>query len=281
MITDSQTNTVYYSNQSIYGLKEEVGELKIILKDHGIQCHKILGTRDYFCRDYMPVQKDENTFIQFRFKPDYLLNDPKQNQYFSNINLIHQENEFLKSLNIIPSDIILDGGNLIKWNNKVIITDKVFIDNPDILPENLIEKLRALLKCQVIIIPRYPGEETGHADGLVRFIDDNSVLSICLANKPIDWIYWLKEALVKANITLLSLPQVLLEEEELAWGYINYLHVGELIILPTFGYKSDSMIEKFFAKVFPDNTIKTLDAKKIIMEGGVLNCFTWNIFKHL
>jgi agmatine deiminase len=280
MIIDSQTNVVYYSNQSIYGLKEEVVALKTILDYNNIQCLKILGTRDYFCRDYMPVQIDEDTFIQFRFKPYYLLNDPKLKQYVSNVNLIYQKNEFLKNLNIIPSTIILDGGNLIKWNDKVIITDKVFIDNQEIPAESLIKQLCELLKCQVIIIPRYPGEETGHVDGLMRFVDGNTVLSISLANEPNDWIYWLNKALDQANIKLLSLPQVPLEEEELAWGYINYLHFGKLIIMPTFGYNSGPIMKEFFKKVFPDYNIKTLDARKIIKEGGVLNCFTWNIFIH-
>jgi len=133
------------------------------------------------------------------------------------------------------------------------------------------------LKCQVIIIPRYPGEETGHADGIVRFIDSNTVLSICLENKPADWTYWLKKAFQQVNIKLLSLPQVPLEEEEFAWGYINYLLVGNLLIIPKFGYNSDIMMESFFKKVFPNYIIKTLDAKKIIEAGGVLNCFTWNV----
>jgi len=129
MINDLQTNTVYYSNQSIYGLKDEVIALKKILKDQGIDCQKILGTKDYFCRDYMPVQRGSDKFIQFRFEPDYLLKKPDQKQYYSKVNLIHQKNEFLKYLNIIHSDIILDGGNIIKWNDKVIITDKVILDN--------------------------------------------------------------------------------------------------------------------------------------------------------
>jgi len=34
---------------------------------------------------------------------------------------------------------------------------------------------RIHLKCQVIIIPEYPHELTGHADGLIRFIDDDTV----------------------------------------------------------------------------------------------------------
>ncbi len=279
MIPDLETNTVYYSHASNYDLKEEVKGLKKILQDNGIDCNKIIGTKDYFCRDYMPVQKDLNTFIQFRFHPDYLLNDPEQKKYVTNVPSVKRQNAFLNTSSIINSDIILDGGNIIKWKDKVIITDKVFDDNRPIPKNELIDKLSELLGAQVIIIPKYPIDEpTGHADGLVRFKDADTVLTICLDDEPTEWTVPFRKALEDANLKIISFPKYPKDEEAFSWGYINYLHVGKLIILPTFlEYKNNEIMIEFFKKEFEGYTIRTLPANRIIENGGVLNCFTWNI----
>lgn len=277
MITDIETNTVYYSYASTYDLKEEVIILKKELKARGIETFKILGTKDYFCRDYMPVQKDSTTFIQFRFRPDYLLNHPINNKYVTDINLVRRKNPLLNSFNIIKSDIILDGGNIIKWKDKVIITDKIFDDNRDIPRVELIGRISELLNAKVILIPRYPGEETGHADGLVRFKDADTVITICLEGEKMEWVDKFKGSLQSAGLTIKSLPKVPENETDYGWGYINYLQVGKLIVLPKFGYTCDKQMEEFFMEEFKGFEIIAIPAKRIIANSGVLNCFTWNI----
>jgi agmatine deiminase len=277
MIPDNETNTVYFSNASNYDLKDEVNILKKELKDRGIECLKILGTKDYFCRDYMPVQKDMNTFIQFRFRPDYLLNHPVNKNYVTDVNLVRRKNSFLNTFNIINSDIILDGGNIIKWKDKVIITDKIFDNNQNIPKVELTDRVTDLLNAHVIIVPKYPGEETGHADGLVRFKDADTVITICLEDEPKEWVDEFREILSNAGLTIKSLPKVPPKEKEYSWGYINYLQVGKLIVLPKFGYKSDTMMEEFYNEEFKGYKVITLSAERIIGNGGVLNCFTWNI----
>ncbi len=74
-------------------------------------------------------------------------------------------------------DIILDGGNVVKHKDKVILTSKVFKENPDYSELNLITKLKNQLQVkQIIIIPQEPKDFVGHADGMVRFIDTDTVL---------------------------------------------------------------------------------------------------------
>ncbi len=281
MITDLQTNTVYYSNLSAYTatLKAEVNELKRILARYGIGCHRIIGTRDFFCRDYMPVQRDKETYIQFRFHPDYLLNDPRQKKYVSNTKLIHQKNVFLKDFIIIPSEIVMDGGNIIKCNDKVIITDKVLTDNPKLQLLNLSTSWKELLQASIILIPRYPDEPTGHADGLIRFIDERTVLTINLVNEHPAWVKAFRRSLINAGLTIISLQAVSEKEKEYSWGYINYLQVGNLIVMPFFGYSADKPMKEFFGNIFKGYIIESMDAKRIIKQGGVLNCFTWNIYR--
>jgi agmatine deiminase len=39
----------------------------------------------------------------------------------------------------------------------------------------------------VIVIPEYPKEKTGHADGLIRFIDGNRVVINETEEEPPEW----------------------------------------------------------------------------------------------
>lgn len=279
MIADFETNVVYCSDQSFtYYLKEDALKLSSILNANGIICKEISGTEDYFCRDFMPIQKNLNTFIQFTFQPDYLLLDPKQKQYVTDTDQVLKRNAFLHKYKIINSDIILDGGNVVKWTNKLILTDKVVLDNPRYSPGHLIDEIRRLLGVEVIMIPRYPVKEpTGHADGLVRFIDENTVLTICLDDEIEEWKNAFLKALTDANLKVYSLPASPEAGKKNYWGYINYLQVGNLIVLPTFSYNSDLLIQDFFVANFKGCKVVPFIANKIINNGGVLNCFTWNI----
>ena len=65
MIIDKETNKVYFSFLSTYDYKDELKSIKNILKKYNINYGFISGTKDYFCRDYMPVQVDES--ISFNF----------------------------------------------------------------------------------------------------------------------------------------------------------------------------------------------------------------------
>ena len=59
--------------------------------------------------------------------------------------------------------------------------------------------------------------------------------------------------------------------------YVNYLEVGNLIVLPVFeveGNKDEEAIA-VFKQIFPDKIIETINYNDVALEGGVLNCTTW------
>ena len=72
--------------------------------------------------------------------------------------------------------IKIDGGNVVHSGCKVIMTAKVFEENPQWTPRDLIEYLTRAFGADIIIIPWDTNEIYGHTDGIVRFIDDDSVL---------------------------------------------------------------------------------------------------------
>ena len=173
------------------------------------------------------------------------------------------------------------------YGNKAIITDRVFSENPEYGHDELVKRLRELLECEIIIIPAYKPEYdfTGHADGMMRFINADTVL---VNNVDQDFVYMKKAilaALEKAHLSYVNLPFFEYKDKEHpdnAVGiYINYLEVGDLIVVPAYGYpgNKDADAVAKLKEVFPNKKIETIDYNAIALCGGVLNCTTWVVRK--
>ena len=77
MITEQHKDIVYFSNLFIRHYPEIYEELSDILSRHHVAHGALMHTKDYWCRDYMPIQWDSKTYIQFRYAPDYLSDKPQ------------------------------------------------------------------------------------------------------------------------------------------------------------------------------------------------------------
>ena len=73
MITDSEANVVYISDLLEHRYAVLVDRLRGILSEHGISLRIIRGTKDYWCKDFLPVSVAAGQFVQFRYAPDYLI----------------------------------------------------------------------------------------------------------------------------------------------------------------------------------------------------------------
>ena len=167
MITDNETNKVYFSEllKTNPDYKEAYNGIIRILDKHKIEYAFLEETKDIWARDYMPVQKDLGSFVQFRYEPSYLQNDL---DYQSEPKVVCAAND----LNPAISNINLDGGNVIKWHDKVIISTRIFRENLGYGDSKLIADIEDLLEAQVILIPEINprNDLTGHADGYVRLL---------------------------------------------------------------------------------------------------------------
>ena len=61
------------------------------------------------------------------------------------------------------------------------------------------------------------------------------------------------------------------------WAYINFLQVGNNIVLPAINTEEDEQAMEQIKTYYPSCTIYQLDSEEIIKQGGALNCITWNI----
>lgn len=272
--------TVYMSALMNTRYPQTCKRLTDILSRHNIPYAFLEGTKDIWCRDYMPVQTPSGKLIQFTYDPSYL-KSAKYADSRSDVKHVDEINGFKP----IFSDINLDGGNVVMYGNKAIITDRVFSENPEWDKTDLRAELSKLLECEIIIIPAYKLEYdfTGHADGMMRLIDENAVLVNDLNE---DFAYMRKDivkALDSANLKYVNFPffdhKIKGNSEHAIGIYINYLEVGDLIVMPVFGVPGNKDVEALakLKEVFPDKIIETIDYNEIALMGGVLNCTTWII----
>ena len=272
------TEIVYLSAILAKQYAETCKRLTDILNKHNIPFAFLEGTKDIWCRDYMPVQTPSGKLIQFKYDPSYL-RAPEYSDSRSDVRHVDKVN----GINPIFSGINLDGGNVVMLGNKAIITDRIFSENPDWDKEKLFNELSTLLECEIIIIPAYKPEYdyTGHADGMIRFVDSNTVL---VNNLDQDLKYMkvaVSKALEKANLKYINFPwfehKIKGNNEHAIGIYLNYLEVGNLIVMPVFGVPDNRDAEALskLKEVFPNKIIETIDYNDVALTGGILNCTTW------
>jgi len=281
MITCKEQNTVYVSSilQSDPRFSDSCEGLIKILDRHYITHKYLNSTKDIWCRDYMPIQIDQDRFVQFRYEPSYLIDDL---EHQSDPKIVCKEN------NINPqfSNINIDGGNIVNWSDRAIITDRVFDENPSYLTHiKPISEIEKLLEVEVIIIPQINSDFTGHADGLVRFVDHNTILG---NNRDQEFIYWKKKInriLLEHNIDYIDIPFLDWKDKkhpDSAIGcYVNFLEIGNLILLPIFDVpkNKDEEVFNLIRNVYKDRIVETINFNEIGLFGGLLNCTTWTIME--
>ncbi len=181
----------------------------------------------------------------------------------------------------IKSNIVLDGGNVTRTTDKVIMTDRIFKDNPTYERKKLIKELINYFEVdKLFFVPEQTHDFTGHSDGMVRFIDEQTVLKNDSAEDKEEFRRAFEIAIHNTGLEYIKIPYKAYYNKSYnnANGdYINYLQMENNVIIPTFGIKEDDGIVKQFEDIFKGQTIATVDANEIANDGGILNCITWNI----
>jgi agmatine deiminase len=276
MVLDSETNIVYLS-----GLLEDqypifFDTLTNALRKRRTKYNTLLTTKDVWVRDFMPIQLNEDQFLQFKFDTDYL--KPKKYRHLVSDPM---ELNFEMGIHAQYSDIRIDGGNIIKGKRWVIMTDKIFSENSERTKTSLVGDIEHLLKSRLIVIPRPPFDFTGHADGVVRYYDDRTVL--VNQYRSDDSLYFqrlLLRSLKEAGLDVIPIPYNVYRnrtDSDATGVYINFLEVEGALFIPSFGLPSDFEALNLFRDLYPSTTVIPIHATEIAKEGGILNCISWSV----
>ena len=243
--------------------------LTAALGAHIIPCRFLPSTKDIWLRDLMPVRTGSGKLVSFRYEPSYLKNDP---------DLITDFRKDLApqlSLPVTYSNINLDGGNVVfsPSGTRVLISDRVFSENPEYPPAVLVRELSELLEAEVLLIPSLKSDMTGHADGMARFLDDRTVL----CNRPLSSYGFeqkVKRSVRAYGLNAVDFPFVPTGRISAVGCYLNYLETEQAVLLPVFGIEQDAEATVSAQQIF-HKEIVTVNIREIARQGGCLNCISW------
>ena len=272
MITNFETNKVLIAKGlTSPNYVEATRHLLDVLHSLNIEWSFLHHTSSPFhiwARDYMPIQVNKEKFVRFNYSPDYLKDSP---EYKPDTSAILSD----LGIQVIDSDIIVDGGNVISCGDKVIMTDKIIRENPHYRPNTLIDTLSQLMEAEIVLIPEDKYDEYGHADGIVRYMGNYSLL----LNNYCDFDKMLRKKLMSALSPHFEIVELHYDAfTDKSWAYLNFLHVGQHIFVPMLEDKLTRIAFEQIAEAYPECECHPIwKCDNIIREGGALNCCTWNI----
>lgn len=250
----------------------------------------------------MPIQLDSDRYAGYEFAPNYLYND---NRYICTIT---RQARVCNDLEIEPkpSGLIIDGGNIVKTSKGAIMTEKMFIENPQYPRLGLINRPEKMLETEVIFIPWDKSEIYGHADGVAREIAPGKLLMTNYHRFSCRFEdLFLKVLSSRFDIEILDYKVEKTHPNN--WCYINFLQVGNKIFIPQLtAYREDLTVTDMtksiiidgiaqtvagkvieedaqaleqFRRLLPSKEIIPVSCPHIVKRGGALNCISWNIKK--
>lgn len=278
MITDNQTNTVYFSSllpEKCPILNAHIAES---LQQYGISYAYLSGTKDIWCRDFMPIQIEENCFVFYKYTPNYLQDKRWLRFQTDPVAVFQIEANKLQSYldKSVAIDLIVDGGNVVKCGDTIVMTEKVFAENKDKTRSEVERILREAFQCDIIFLPWDKEEDFGHSDGVVHYAGNNKVL---LTNYDDTFLFYysrFRKALEK-RFEVISLQYYAKRKHARSWAYINFLQVGNLVLVPQLGLEEDKQALEQIGNALPDCEMVGVPALEAVRKGGALNCISWNI----
>jgi agmatine/peptidylarginine deiminase len=282
MISDFKTGFIYLSDilMSDKRYTDTCVEIIDVLKFHNIGFEFLQKTNDIWARDYMPIQLSDNEFVEFRYDPDYLQGYQTGYRNLKTYPDIVFDQFMQKA---IKSNLIIDGGNIVKHDDCIIMTDKVIYENRHKYTKNqLIKELYKFFQIsQIVIIPHDVKDPYGHSDGMVRFIDSKTVLLNSAYGLNSEVCKILKSN--KLNCEFLDYKVV--KKNSRNWCYLNFLQTKDIILIPKLNIDEDNEALEQIKIYYPDYALNSrviqVMAAQIVKRGGALNCISWTTKRKL
>ena len=274
MLTDSLTNTVFFSDLLPKKCPILYENIEKILYDNHIDHRVLTNTKDIWCRDYMPIQVEDKHFVFYKYHPDYL-QTPYYKRTITDVNRIGNM-DCLRQEKVTDLDLVMDGGNMVRCDDKIIMTEKVFVENKDKKRKEVIRLLEEAFQCDIIFLPWDCNEPMGHSDGIVHFIGNNQVLMTNYADFDPNMARRFMNIL-KKHVEVIPLTYHVKRRHLRSWAYINFLQVGNLVFVPQLGFSEDEQALQQIAEVLPKCKVVGVPALEAVRKGGALNCISWNV----
>lgn len=278
MTTDNLTNTVYFSD--LLPKKYPILNQHIVeaLETNKIRYAYLSETKDIWCRDFMPIQIEEDRFVFYKYTPDYL-QTPYYRRLQTNPDKVFQapQNRLEQvTRNAITIDLVIDGGNVVKCGDTIVMTEKVFVENKDKTRTEVERILKDAFRCDILFLPWDRKETFGHSDGIVHYAGDGKILLTNYDDSSLYYFRRFRKALEK-HFEVIPLKYTAKRRHARSWAYINFLQIGKLVLVPQLGLEEDEQAWGQIANALSDFEVIGIPALEAVRRGGGLNCISWNV----
>jgi agmatine/peptidylarginine deiminase len=176
----------------------------------------------------------------------------------------------------IELDLVIDGGNVVKCGDKVVMMDKVFLENKDKTSQEVQHLLEESFQCEIVFLPWDRNEKYGHSDGIIHYLGNNRVLMTNYDDFDKDFACeYLR--ILENHFDVTTLKYNVNRKHERSWSYINFLQIGNLVLVPQLGITEDEQALEQISVAIPDCDVVGIPALEAVRRGGALNCISWNI----
>ena len=229
----------------------------------------------------MPIQIEEDLFVFYKYTPNYL-QDSKYMRLQSNTEKVfcagaNRLKHLLK--NAITIDLVMDGGNVVKCGDTIVMTEKVFFENKDKTRTEVEKILKDAFLCDILFLPWDRKETFGHSDGIVHYAGNDKILLTNYDDSSPYYYNRFRKALGK-RFEVIPLRYSTKRPQARSWAYINFLQIGRLILVPQLGLEEDKQALEQISKALPECEVVGIPALEAVRRGGALNCISWNINDH-
>lgn len=272
ILIPKQNNFLYEKCEDIQQINNMFDSVGFICQENNINVYRIDDYPYIWLKDIMP-------FENVVFKPafSYL---PKKEKKLLEKNILefyNASNHWIKNDQIKYSDLMLDGGSIIKNSDMYFVSQKFVEDNGK---ESIKKLYDTLNECyNIIFIQPDPLDKTGHIDSVIRPIDKNLVLLNDYRNICPDVHEKNTKVLSDNKIDYILIP--VFPSRKKVWGwysldghYLNYIQIGNKCINNSFNNREQEKELEFILKQYFDD-IYWIDIQPFSKYGGGLHCLTW------
>jgi agmatine deiminase len=196
-------------------------------------------------------------------------------------------------LPVFHPGIVMEGGS-VEFNGKgTVLTSTACLLNPNRNPSLNQEKIEWYLQQyygvqQVLWVDEgIVGDDTdGHIDDTVRFVNEDTVLTVIEENKA-DENYELLQTNLKQlqqmrllngkQLTIVELPmpdELVYDDQRLPCSYANFYIANKYVIVPTFRSSKDEQALRIIQDCFTDREVIGIDSTEIIWGLGSFHCLS-------
>lgn len=197
------------------------------------------------------------------------------------------------NLPVFHPGIVMEGGS-VEFNGKgTILTSTACLLNPNRNPQLNQQKIEQYLfdyygMEQVLWVDEgIIGDDTdGHIDDTVRFVNEDTVITVVEQNKADENYELLQHNLAQLksmrllsgkqlNIVELPMPdEVVFEDQRLPASYANFYIANKSVIVPVFRSPKDDKALQIISQCFPGRNVVGIDSTDIIWGLGSFHCLS-------